>query len=242
MRALVGTSGWSYAPWKGVFYPAKIKPAEMLPFYASKLTAVELNNSFYRIPRVSDFEGWAAAVPADFRFAVKAPMAVTHRARLKEGAAEPLGVFLERSAALGAKRGPVLFGLPPNMKKDVPRLEAFLATLPADVRVAFEFRHESWLADDVYGALRARAAALCVAEAEGLAVPMVPTAAWGYVRLRLVEYAAGELDAWVEKIKATGWDEVFVFFKHEDAGTGPRLAADFGGRLRAAGIEVTGVE
>lgn len=240
MRALVGTSGWSYAPWKGVFYPAKIKAAEMLPFYASKLAAVELNNSFYRIPRVSDFEGWAAAVPAWFRFAVKAPMAVTHRARLKEGAGEPFGVFLERSQALGEKRGPVLFGLPPNMKKDVPRLEAFLATVPAGVRAAFEFRHESWLGDDVYAVLRARAASLCVAEAEELAVPMVPTAPWGYVRLRLVEYAAGELDAWVEKIKATGWDEVFVFFKHEDAGTGPRLAADFEARLRAAGIEVIG--
>lgn len=236
MRVLVGTSGWSYAPWKGIFYPAKMKAAEMLPFYASRLPAVELNASFYRIPKVSDFAAWAAAVPEDFRFAVKAPMKVTHQHRLKD-AGEPLGVFLEHSAALGVKRGPILFGLPPNLKVDVPRLTAFLATLPAGVDVAFEFRHESWLADDVYAALRAHGAALCVAEAEGLVVPMVETARFGYLRLRMVDYDAAALDSWAERVVACGWEEAFVFFKHEDAGTGPRLAKDFAERLRARGVD-----
>ena len=224
MRVVAGTSGFSFPEWKGAFYPADIPEARWLGFYAGRLPAVEINNTFYRMPSAAMLAGWRDQVPASFRFALKAPQRVTHRLRLKD-AADPVAHFHRVAAELGERLGPALYQLPPNARKDLPRLADFLAVLPASARVAFEFRHRSWFSDDVYQALRARNAALCVAESEDLEVPLVATADFGYLRLRREEYGPGEIAAWCERIRDQPWGEAFVFFKHEDPEKGPRLAA-----------------
>jgi uncharacterized protein YecE (DUF72 family) len=199
----------------------------MLRFYATRFSTVEVNNSFYRMPTRTTLESWSADVPDDFSFVLKASQRITHIKRLKD-VGDAVTFLVENSAALGAKLGPYLFQLPPNLRKDLPRLEEFLAQLPAGVRAAVEFRHASWFEDDVFAALAARNTALCLAEAgEEVDAPFVATADWGYLRLRKVEYAEGDLVAWKERVRAQSWNEAFVFFKHEDAGTGPKLAARF---------------
>ena len=155
---------------------------------------------------------------------LKASQRITHHKRLKE-ASEEVGYFLRVAETLGDRLGPSLFQLPPNLKKDLPRLVDFLALLPAAARAAFEFRHASWFEEDVFEALRARGAALCVAEDEELATPFVATAGWGYLRLRRPDYGEAEVAAWADRIRGQPWDETYVFFKHEDAGAGPKLAA-----------------
>jgi uncharacterized protein YecE (DUF72 family) len=216
-RLLAGASGYSFKEWKGSFYPEAMKPEQMLEWYAARLPTVEINNTFYRIPKRSMLEAWAATTPESFRFAIKAPRRITHISRLKsETVGEPLGYLYENIAALGAKRGPVLFQLPPNLKKDVPRLAGFLQLLPNDHRAAFEFRNESWFSDDVYEALRTAGAALCLSEREDNAPPpLVETAPWGYVRLRLETYSDDELRAWAKRLEATSWREIVVYFMHE---------------------------
>jgi uncharacterized protein YecE (DUF72 family) len=148
MTLYVGTSGYSYKEWKGSFYPEKIPAKEMLPYYASRLPAVEINNTFYRLPQPSVLENWREQVPASFRFSVKASQRITHFKRLKD-VAEETGYLLDTAAALADRLGPILFQLPPNMKKDLPRLQIFLDCLPAGTRATFEFRHPTWLDDDV---------------------------------------------------------------------------------------------
>lgn len=188
----------------------------MLPYYSERLPTVEINNTFYRMPQASMLENWVNITPADFRFAIKASRRITHISRLKESAADSVRFLYEALASLGDKRGPVLFQLPPTMKKDLPRLEAFLALLPADHRAAFEFRNETWFDDAVYAALKGAGAALCLSEREDNAPPpLVETAPWGYVRLRLEHYSDDDLKAWAERLAATGWKEVFVYFMHE---------------------------
>ena len=216
-RLLAGASGYSFKEWKGSFYPEAMKPEQMLEWYAARLPTVEINNTFYRIPKRSMLEAWAATTPESFRFAIKAPRRITHISRLKsETVGEPLGYLYENIAALGAKRGPVLFQLPPNLKKDVPRLAGFLQLLPNDHRAAFEFRNESWFSDDVYEVLRTAGAALCLSEREDNAPPpLVETAPWGYVRLRLETYSDDELRAWAKRLEATSWREIVVYFMHE---------------------------
>ena len=216
-RILAGASGYSYKEWMGNFYPEKIKPDEMLPWYAERLPTVEINNTFYRTPKTSVLEAWAAATPPGFRFAIKASRRITHIARLKtETVGEPLGWLYENLAALGTKRGPVLFQLPPNFRKDLPRLAAFLQMLPKDHGASFEFRNETWFDDDVYEALKAAGAALCLSEREDNAPPpLVETAPWGYVRLRLEHYTDDDLRAWAKRLEATSWREIDVYFMHE---------------------------
>ncbi len=228
MRVRAGTSGFSYKEWKGAFYPEDLAPAGMLRYYAERLRAVEINNTFYRMPKPALLEGWAAEVPADFRFVLKASQRITHHKRLKEAAAE-VAYFFRVAVTLGERLGPALFQLPPNLKKDLPRLEAFLATIPEDRSAAFEFRHASWFEEDVFEALRSKGAALCIAEDEDLATPLVATADWGYLRLRRQDYAEADVAAWAERIRAQKWSEAYVFFKHEDAGSGPKLAAQLQG-------------
>jgi len=229
MKRYTGTSGFAYKEWKGKFYPEDLKDSDMLPFYAERFNAVEINNTFYRMPSEKVLAGWAEDVPPDFRFVLKASRQITHIKRLKAEAAEPLEYFLRNARVLGDRLGPVLVQLPPNLKLDIDRLHAFLALLPDDVRFAFEFRHESWFDEAVYEVLRAHNAALCIAHTEEGETPFVPTAPWGYVRLRNVVYEGGELESWSARISAAPWSEVYVFFKHEDEGTGPALAARFGG-------------
>lgn len=216
-RLLAGASGYAYKEWRGVFYPPQIKADDMLAFYGERLPTVEINNSFYRMPKAEVLDAWAQATPADFRFAVKASRRITHVARLQADAAVEAVAFLYRNlAALGTKRGPVLFQLPPFQKKDLPRLREFLRLLPADHAAAFEFRHDSWFAEDVYDALRAAGAALCLAEREDNAPPpLIETAPWGYVRLRLETYSPQELRQWARRISETGWQRIYVFFMHE---------------------------
>jgi uncharacterized protein YecE (DUF72 family) len=216
-RLHAGASGYSFKEWKGNFYPDKIKPEEMLAFYAERLPTVEINNTFYRMPKTSVLETWAGSTPEAFRFAIKASRRITHISRIKaESAAEPLGFLYRNLAALGAKRGPVLFQLPPNLKKDLPRLAEFLSLLPDGHGAAFEFRSDTWFADDVYDALKGAGAALCLSEREDNAPPpLVETAPWGYVRLRLETYSDDDLQQWARKLEATSWGDIHVYFMHE---------------------------
>lgn len=221
-----GTSGFAYKEWKGSFYPADLPASRMLDWYADRFPAVEINNTFYRMPRESVLEQWAAQVPAGFVFVLKATQSITHRKRLRD-AAEPLRFLIDNSTALDAARGPFLFQLPPNLKKDVPRLTDFLALMPSDVRAAFEFRHDSWHEDEVFQVLADSGAALVVADTSESTTPRVSTTTWGYLRLRREEYGDADLAEWAEWIHGQSWSEAFTFFKHEDAGTGPRLARRF---------------
>lgn len=230
MRLLVGTSGFSYKEWKGSFYPADLANAAMLSYYAARFPTVEINNTFYRMPSEGVLAQWSDQVGPGFSFVLKAPQTITHRKRLKH-VDDAVDYFFRTAATLGDRLGPVLVQLPPTLKRDLPRLEAFLALPPEGARLAFEFRHASWFDDEVYAALRAHDAVLCTAHTEDGATPLVATAAWGYLRLRNVEYDDAELDAWAARIHAQPWREVYVFFKHEDEGTGPRLAARFRDRF-----------
>ena len=218
MQILVGTSGFSYKEWKGSFYPEKLKQADMLHYYAERFSSVEINNTFYRMPKASMLEGWAGQVPSGFLFVLKASQQITHRKRLKE-AGEPLAYLLETAATLGNRLGPVLFQLPPYLKKDVGRLRDFLALLPDECPFAFEFRHETWLDDEVHAALRERNCALVCADTEDSGqngAPIVSTADWGYLRLRRCDYTPAELRPWADRIRSQPWGRAFVFFKHED--------------------------
>ncbi|MEO8430941.1 MAG: DUF72 domain-containing protein [Acidobacteriota bacterium] len=223
MRVRIGTSGYSYKKWKGAFYPEELKPEEMLPFYARRFPTVEINNTFYRMPQASVLAKWAEQVPDGFLFALKASQRITHRSRLKD-AADSVAFFFQVAVTLGDRLGPVLFQLPPNLKKDLPRLAAFLPLLPPGSRAAFEFRHASWFDDEVFEALRGAGAALCLAEDEDLATPAVATTGWGYLRLRRQDYGPESLQAWAAKIRAQPWSEAFVYFKHEDEARGPLFA------------------
>ena len=234
-QLLTGTSGFAYKEWKGSFYPDDLSDSKMLGYYADHFGAVEINNTFYRMPNEKVLSDWTAQVPPHFRFVLKASRQITHNKRLKE-VSEPVAYFLKTSEALGDRRGPFLFQLPPNMKKDVERLKTFLDLLPNDVRAALEFRHESWHDEDVFSALRDKNAALCIAHVEeeegAVQTPFVPTADWGYLRLRKVGYGPGELEEWADRVRQPAWGDVFVFFKHEDEGTGPKLAKAFETLLR----------
>jgi uncharacterized protein YecE (DUF72 family) len=216
-KVLAGASGYSFKEWKGTFYPEKTKPEEMLPFYVARLPTVEINNTFYRMPKAEVLAGWAKTAPDGFRFAIKASRRITHMARIKaESAAEPVGFLYRAIDSLGDRRGPVLFQLPPNLKKDLPRLVEFLALLPEGHGAAFEFRNDSWFDDDVYAALQGAKAALVLSEREDNAPPpLVETAPWGYVRLRLENYSDGDLEKWAGRLADTKWNETFVYFMHE---------------------------
>ena len=232
-----GTSGYSYAPWKGVFYPKKLPAAKMLAHYATQLPTVEINNTFYRMPKPEVITKWGEEVPADFRFAIKAPQRITHQARLSETANDAVEVLAAGTRGIGEKLGPVLFQLPPFMRKDLGRLQSFLETLKtraAGLRPAFEFRHASWFEPDVFEALAAGGAALCISEADALATPLVATTGWGYLRLRRQDYGPEEVAAWADRIAAQPWGEAYVFFKHEDEGKGPALAAELLARSQNA--------
>lgn len=227
MHYFVGTSGYSYPAWKGPFYPAKLPAAKFLRHYGEQFRAVESNNTFRFLPTAAALAKQAADVPADFRFAPKAPQRITHFQKLN-GSADAVAELFATLAVLKDKLGPVLFQLPPTFAKDAGRLREFLAIVPRQPRVAFEFRHPSWFDDEVFGLLRDHGAAMCLAEADdGLETPFVATADWGYVRLRLPDYTDAALTAWAWRLRQQRWRDAFVFFKHEDEGKGPRLAKRF---------------
>jgi len=219
VQAFTGTSGFSYKEWKGSFYPEDMPDKGMLAYYAGRLAAVEINNTFYRMPKTELVSGWAAQVTDRFRFVLKAPQRITHRERL-EGSEQSLEWFLTAARVLGGKLGALMFQLPPFFKKDVSRLAAFLELLPADVKAAFEFRNVSWFSDDVYEALRQKNVALVGGDAEDAekSPPLVVTADFGYLRLRAPEYSEAGLAAWAERIEEQPWKSAFVFLKHEVLG------------------------
>lgn len=283
----IGTSGFSYPEWRGSFYPEKFPARKMLDFYSQRLRTVELNNTFYRMPKPELLRGWAEATPPGFCFAPKASQQITHRQKLS-GSADSAEHLFRTLTALGEKLGPVLFQLPPFLRKDLPRLTEFLALVPRGVKVAFEFRHASWFDDSVYQALADAEVALCVADSEELATPLVATARWGYVRLRRMDYDDAAVASWAERLRpqlaeqfdvadvadhdghdghdgkegpdgggavgaatATGasvstpraarpglgrWESAFIYFKHEEAGRGPQLAAQLTAHLAAAPV------
>lgn len=219
MEIRVGTSGYAYKEWRGSFYPEKLKPAAMLPYFAERFSTVEINNTFYKLPERGTLERWAEQVPASFVFALKASQRITHRQRLAPESKETLDYLLDVASALRGRLGPILFQTPPFFKKDVPRLRAVLELLPRERAAAFEFRHESWRDEEVHEALRSRNAALVCAdtdEAGDAGAPIVPTADWGYLRLRRSDYDDAALSPWAARIRAQPWQRAFVFFKHEE--------------------------
>jgi uncharacterized protein YecE (DUF72 family) len=227
VKLWVGTSGYSYKEWLGKFYPERFPAKEMLRFYASRFAAVEINNTFYRLPKETVLQSWAEQVPAEFRFVLKAPRRITHIKRLKDSGSEVEYLF-RVATALRSSEGAVLFQLPPNLKKDISRLQMFLSILPRDRKVAFEFRHPSWLDEEVFACLRMRDSALCVADTdEGEGCDLINTATWGYLRLRRREYSRADLMLWKQQICSQSWDHAYVFFKHEDEATGPKFATEF---------------
>jgi uncharacterized protein YecE (DUF72 family) len=227
MQILAGTSGYSYKEWLGIFYPAKLPAKQMLAHYARALPTVEINNTFYRLPQRSMLEGWAAQVPENFRFAVKASRRITHIKRLA-GVQDETRYLLDTVQALGERLGPVLFQLPPYQRCDVPRLTEFLADLPAGTQAAFEFRHPSWFDDAVYAALAEHRCALCASDVDDAEEPpLVATAPLAYLRLRRKDYDDAALERWLARLGAGAWERAYVYFKHEDEGVGPRLAARF---------------
>ena len=225
MNVWVGTSGYNYPEWKGSFYPETLPAAKMLPYYAERFPTVEINYTFYRAPNEKILDGWSKATPEQFKLTLKAPKRITHDARLRN-CADAVRQFFDTAAVLGPKLGALLFQLPPNLKKDVELLDGFLAAFPPRVCAAFEFRHESWLSEDVYERLRSRNLALCVADSERLSTPVEITADYGYFRLRDEGYTPDDIGRWAAVIaeRAAGCKDVFVYFKHEEEGKGPEFA------------------
>jgi uncharacterized protein YecE (DUF72 family) len=237
MNILVGTSGWSYKEWKGSFYPPKLPADDMLRYYSSRFSTVEVNNSFYRIPSERVLANWAQQVPPEFRFVMKASRRITHNQRLKDEDGS-LAYFLRAVNPLGPRLGPTLFQLPPTFKKDAGRLQDFLTRLPRHWRAAVEFRHASWFDDEVYALLQSRDVPLVAVdedESEGTGAPLVATASWGYLRLRRTGYAAQGLRDWQARISSQSWNEAYVFLKHEEGSpTGPGAAEELQGILQGS--------
>jgi uncharacterized protein YecE (DUF72 family) len=223
MRLLAGTSGFSYKEWIGEFYPEKLPAKAMLGYYASQLPAVEINNTFYRMPNETLLAGWRRAVPETFRFAVKVPRRVSHIKRLRECGAETR-TLVAALASLAPCVGSLLIQLPPFFKRDAGVLREFLGELPSEPRAALEFRNDSWFVDEVFALLAERNCALVQSESDERFTPKPWTADWAYLRLRKASYSDGELGAWLERLDRSGIAEAQAFFKHEDAATGPKLA------------------
>lgn len=228
MAIWVGTSGYNYPEWKGSFYPQKLPAAQMLPYYAQRLSTVEINYTYYRTPNQKILDGWSRVTPERFKLTLKAPKRITHDARLRD-CADHVRYFIDTAAKLGSKRGALLFQLPPSLKQDLGLLDAFLEAFPPDTCAAFEFRHGSWLNDAVYTRLKAKNLALCVADSENFWTPPEITADYGYFRLRDEGYTPQDIERWAQIVRdqSAACKEVFVYFKHEEAGKGPQFARAF---------------
>lgn len=225
MGLWVGTSGYAYPEWRGSFYPEKMQTAKMLPYYAERFATVEINNTFYRMPNAKLLEGWSAQTPEHFKLTLKAPQRITHQKRLRD-CADDVKYFLEVAATLGPKLGAILFQLPPYLRMNLEVLDGFLEMLPAGLCAAFEFRHKSWIEADVFSRLKAKGLALCVADSENFSTPVEITAGYAYFRLRDEGYQPPDIERWAHIIRerTANCSEVFVYFKHEEAGIGTEFA------------------
>jgi uncharacterized protein YecE (DUF72 family) len=249
MAVFVGTSGWQYREWRDRYYPKGVAQARWLEHYAEGFATVESNNAFYRLPERATFEAWARRTPGDFVWAVKMSRYLTHIKRLRDPA-EPVARFLDRAEGLGGKLGAVLLQLPPTLKADLDALEAVLELLARRVRVAVEFRHDTWFTEPAQRLLERHGAALCLADRGSRALtPMWRTAEWGYLRLHAGVarprpcYGRRALDGWARRVAET-WEpsaDVFVYFNNDGRGCAPRDARAFGRALERAGIEATRV-
>ena len=221
----VGTSGYAYPEWRGSFYPEKMPTAKMLPYYAERFPTVEINNPFYRMPNAKLLEGWNAQTPENFKLTLKAPQRITHQKRLRD-CADEVKYFLEVAATLGPKLGAILFQTPPYLRMNLEVLDGFLEMLPAGLVAAFEFRHASWMDADVFTRLRAKGLALCVADSEKFSTPVEITAGYAYFRLRDEGYQPADIERWAQTMrdKTAHCSDVFVYFKHEEAGIGTEFA------------------
>jgi uncharacterized protein YecE (DUF72 family) len=221
----IGTSGFQYAEWKGSFYPEDLPASKMLPFYAQRLNTTEINYTFHRIPAPKTIENWKNLTPENFRFVLKAPQKITHWSKLRD-CADTLEYFCKVISGLGDRLGPILFQLPPTFKKDAEVLSSFLREFPS-MRAAFEFRHESWFADEIFELLKSRNIALCIADTQDLATPRKITAGYGYLRLRREDYNKSDVENWAQfaREQKNVWQDIFVYFKHEESGIGPKLAS-----------------
>lgn len=226
MHFFVGTSGYAYKEWKGAFYPEKIASAKMLGFYSERLGAVEINNTFYRLPKQSVMESWARQVPDDFVFAIKASRLITHIKRLKDVESNVEYLFKSLSL-LQTKLGPVLFQFPESFRANRPALEGFLNLMPCDVSCAFAFRSPSWLDAGIADLLRERGHTLCIEDTDEHPATIIGTASWGYLRLRRSNYSDAELSQWAREIHSQGWERAFVFIKHESEAISPQTALRF---------------
>lgn len=225
MSIWIGTSGYAYKEWKGSFYPEKMAPAKMLPYYAERLRTVEINATYYRAPTEKALANWSAQTPSHFKLTLKAPKRITHEKRLRD-CAEETRSFCQVAATLGAKLGALLFQLPPSIQKDLGLFDTFLAALPEEVCAAFEFRHPSWLDAEIHARLRARNLALCIADSEDFSTPLTTTADYAYFRLRDEGYSLSDIIRWAQIVQEASRKsrDVFVYFKHEDTGKGPEFA------------------
>lgn len=224
MKLHVGTSGYSYKEWQGFFYPEKISPKEMLRFYGERLNAVEINYTFHHMPTERIIVPWGEQVPDDFLFVFKAPQIMTHVKRL-QAVNEEADYFFRTVALMKGRLGATLFQFPAFFKANLPRLEAFLDLIPAEVRCAFEFRSDTWQEAGVANLLANRGHTLCIADTdERPAREVSSTAAWGYLRLRRSGYGEADLARWTEQINSQQWQRAFIFFKHEEEAMGPKLA------------------
>jgi uncharacterized protein YecE (DUF72 family) len=232
----IGTSGYNYPEWRGSFYPSDLASAKMLPYYAARFATVEINYTFYRMPTEKLVAGWAAQTPSPYKLTLKAPRRITHDSRLRNAGAL-VGSFCQVASTLGDKLGALLFQLPPSARKDLALFDAFLEELPPRVCAAFEFRHQSWLDEEVFERLASRGLALCVADSEKMSTPLRITTDYAYFRLRDEGYAADDIAAWADRIagSTSACRDVFVYFKHEDQGKGPEFAALLKQRLGLSG-------
>jgi uncharacterized protein YecE (DUF72 family) len=227
-RVWFGTSGFSYKEWRPIFYPEGLPEKQFLTHYASRLNSVEIDYTFYRMPSAKTIDAWKAATPEDFKFTIKASQQITHRQRLKVPS-DALDYFMSVVPGLESRLGVVLFQLPPFLKCDRQKLEAFLSVLPRGVPAAFEFRHESWFADDVYQLLRSHNVGLCIHDADDHTTPLELTARLTYIRLRRSEYDETRRKEWQDRIRGWARDgiEVFAYIKHEDNPNAPLIALEF---------------
>jgi uncharacterized protein YecE (DUF72 family) len=227
MKIYIGTSGFGYKEWKGMFYPEKIPPKEMLRFYSERLKTVEINNTFYHMPTQGLLTSWAEQVPDGFVFAFKAPQIITHLKRLRNVEEETEYLFRTLSL-LDSKLGPVLFQFPKSFHVNRPLLESFLDLIPPHSSCAFDFRSPSWHEIEILDLLHQRGCSLCLEDTDdGPTQEITSTTSWGYLRLRRSDYTETDLAQWIGRISLQQWERAFIFFKHEEEALGPQRAVRF---------------